>query len=62
MGHQRRWRTERLASDVPAIGVQFLDQYPDDISEGLGSFVLDHHIGQVGGHRVLLFLREDAVD
>jgi hypothetical protein len=51
----------RLPADVPAVGVEFVDEHPDHFTEGLGSFEGDHHVGEPGGQVVFLLLGERSL-
>src|SRR6266700_5605127 len=47
---------ERLTANVPAVALDFFDEHPGHLAEGLRSLEGDHHVGEPGGQVVLLFL------
>ena len=61
-GHERAGTFERPAADVPAVGVQLLDQHPHDFPKGFRAFEADHDVRQGRSERVLLFRCEHVVD
>jgi hypothetical protein len=51
---------ERLTADVPAVALDFLDEHPDHLAEGLRSLEGDHYVSESGGHVMLLLFGEGS--
>src|SRR6266480_6942979 len=51
---------ERLTANVPAVALDFLDEHPGHLAEGLRSLEGDHHVGEPGRQVVLLLLGEGS--
>jgi hypothetical protein len=45
---------------MPAVALDFLDEHPGHLAEGLRSLKGDHHVREPGRHVVLLLLSEGS--